>query len=251
MGVCSPESSVIPIISISHWYHFYQSLEKAKNSLGKPNDAISSWTLDNSSNFKCWAKDTKSLVIYTYLIVHDIAAAVARSTIEWERALRCLKHSLRAIPSSDWWRRVLISAPRFSQQQTNAPRPGYFVSSMPSFAFTAEMTCEAVVDRILELMQPATSGNTSTQSPDVAGERWQEWLSFVDLFFFLVRHGYLEILEFIDMLATYSNGDQSIIRTNHVTWLLAQVFRLETVTTAMSSDPKQVIGKISHPILNV
>eukprot|EP00250_Pteridium_aquilinum_P014109 c21786_g1_i1 orf=152-5008(+) len=171
----------------------------------------------------------------------DIAAAVPRGTIEWERALRCLKHGLRAIPSTEWWRRVLITAPRFSQQQPSAPRQGYFVSSMPSFVFTAVMTCEAVVDRILELMQPANTGNTSTQSSDGVGDRWQEWLSFVDLFFFLVRHGYLDILEFINMLATYSsNSDHQTIRSNHVTWLLAQVFRLDTVTTAMSTDDKKI-----------
>lgn len=209
-------------------------------------DRIASYMQMLDQHLQCPTFATLRMIAFTYqgavcepLYGEDVAAAVSRGTVEWERALRCLKHGLRAIPSSDWWRRVLITAPRFSvQQQTNSARQGYFVSSMPNFVFTAEMTCEAVVGRILELMQPSATGNTSTQSPDGAGDRWQEWLSFVDLFFFLVRHGYLDILEFIDVLATYS--DNHAIRSNHVTWLLAQVFRLETVTTAMSSDPKKV-----------
>ena len=76
---------------------------------------------------------------------------------------------------------------------------------------------------------------------DVEGDRWLEWISFADLFFFLVRHGFLDILEFIDVLATrFSQPDKRAIQSNHVTWLLVQVFRLETVILAMNTDPKKV-----------
>lgn len=71
--------------------------------------------------------------------------------------------------------------------------------------------------------------------------RWQEWLIFADLFYFFMRSGYIDFLEFIDRLAArFARGDQPVMRSNHVTWLLAQVFRLETVTAALSSDSKKV-----------
>lgn len=173
----------------------------------------------------------------------DVATSLERGSIDWERALRCLRHSLRVIPSTDWWRRVLITAPRFSQQSTPV-RQGYFVSSLPNFVFTAEMTCEAVIDRILELMQPATTeaiGITSSTISDGEAVRWEEWVSFADLFFFLVRTCYVDILEFIDMLATrFAKGEHQMVHSNHVTWLLAQVFRLDTVTEVINSDPRKV-----------
>lgn len=210
-------------------------------------DKISFYMQMLDQHLQCPTFATQRMVALTYpgvigepLHGEDVAAAVPRGTVDWERALRCLRHGLRVIPSSDWWRRVLTFAPR-PPQQSSVSRQGYFVSSMPNFVFTAEMMCEAVVDRIIELMKPAITGITSAQNLDGEGDRWQEWLSFADLFFFLVRHGYLDILEFINMLATYfSNGEHQTVQSNHVTWLLAQVFRLETVTSAMSNDPKKV-----------
>lgn len=85
---------------------------------------------------------------------------------------------------------------------------------------------------------------------DGEGDRWQEWISFADLFFFLVRHGFLDILEFIDMLAIrFSRADQRTIQSNHVTWLLVQVSRLETVNIAMQSDTKKVLINSIYTLL--
>jgi mediator of RNA polymerase II transcription subunit 23 len=51
----------------------------------------------------------------------------------------------------------------------------------------------------------------------------------------LMSTGYLDFLDFIDKLAArFATG--TVMPSNHVTWLLAQVFRLETVSTALSSD---------------
>ncbi|KAF9587040.1 hypothetical protein IFM89_039726 [Coptis chinensis] len=70
---------------------------------------------------------------------------------------------------------------------------------------------------------------------------WQEWLTFSDLFFFLMKSGGIDFLDFVDKLASrVVKGDHQILRSNHVTWLLAQIIRIEVVTTALNTDPKKV-----------
>ncbi|XP_024525879.1 mediator of RNA polymerase II transcription subunit 23 [Selaginella moellendorffii] len=170
----------------------------------------------------------------------EVAASVQRDSLDYEKALRCLKHGLRTNPSADIWRRVLVCAPRHRQQQQPVPpRPGPNTSwTQPGLVFNSEMTCEAVVERIMDLMQPISTGSPafSATSTTESG-RWQEWLNFADLFYYFMRRGYLDFLEFIEKLAgAFASGEQSIQRSNHVTWLLAQVFRLETVTQALSED---------------
>lgn len=70
--------------------------------------------------------------------------------MDWERALRCIKHALRTTPSPDWWKRVLLVAPCY-RPQAQAPTPGA--------VFTSEMICEATIDRIVELLKLTNSGN--------------------------------------------------------------------------------------------
>ncbi|XVF02888.1 hypothetical protein REPUB_Repub04eG0213500 [Reevesia pubescens] len=41
----------------------------------------------------------------------DLAASIQRGSLDWERALRCIRHAIRSTPSPDWWKRVLIVAP--------------------------------------------------------------------------------------------------------------------------------------------
>lgn len=64
--------------------------------------------------------------------------------------MRCLKHALRNTPSPDWWRRVLLVAP-CHRVHAQAPTPGA--------VFTSEMVCEAVIERIVELLKLTNSGN--------------------------------------------------------------------------------------------
>jgi mediator of RNA polymerase II transcription subunit 23 len=71
---------------------------------------------------------------------------------------------------------------------------------------------------------------------------WQDWLLFADIFFFLMKSGCIDFLDFVDKLASrVTNGDQQILRSNHVTWLLAQIIRIEIVMNTLSSDPRKVI----------
>ncbi|KAL3685167.1 hypothetical protein R1sor_003189 [Riccia sorocarpa] len=173
----------------------------------------------------------------------DVANAIPKGSLEWERALRCLRHALRFNPSADWWRKVLISAPRYRQQTQGQQATSRVLlsSTQPAPEFTAEMTCEAVVDRILELMTPISGGYSSVPVSVTEAGRWQEWLIFADIFYFFMRSGYIDFIEFIDKLAArFARGDQPVMRSNHVTWLLAQVFRLETVTAALSADSKKL-----------
>uniref|UniRef100_A0A453PHV5 Mediator complex subunit 23 n=1 Tax=Aegilops tauschii subsp. strangulata TaxID=200361 RepID=A0A453PHV5_AEGTS len=70
---------------------------------------------------------------------------------------------------------------------------------------------------------------------------WQDWLLFADIFFFLMKSGCIDFLDFVDKLASrVTNGDQQILRSNHVTWLLAQIIRIEIVMNTLSSDPRKV-----------
>lgn len=71
---------------------------------------------------------------------------------------------------------------------------------------------------------------------------WQDWLVFSDIFFFLMKSGCVDFVEFVDKLVCrLTEGDNSILRTNHVTWLLAQVIRVELVMNALNTDPRKVV----------
>ncbi|CAA7401414.1 unnamed protein product [Spirodela intermedia] len=152
----------------------------------------------------------------------DLANSIQKGSIDWERALRCLKHGLRSTPSPDWWRRVLLVAPCYRNAQQ---------TSTPGAVFSSEMVSEAIIDRTMELLN-LTNSET---------HYWQEWLSFADVFFFLMKSGCIDFLDFVNKLAArVSDDDQQIVRSNHVTWLLAQIIRIELVMSTLSSDPKKV-----------
>lgn len=167
----------------------------------------------------------------------DVAIAIKRGSMDWERALRCLRHALHTMPSPDWWRRVLVIAPCYRQHVQQQ-------LSVHGIVFSSEMICEAAIDRIMELMQPLSTGVAMSSSPNVSlaeENRWQKWLAFADLFFFLMKNGYIDFLDFVDKLATrFTSGEQQIARTNHVTWLLAQVLRIEVATNALNTDSKKM-----------
>jgi mediator of RNA polymerase II transcription subunit 23 len=75
--------------------------------------------------------------------------SIQKGSLDWERALRCIRHALRSTPSPDWWKRVLLVAPSYRSPQV--PTPGA--------VFTSEMICEATIDRIIELLKLTNSGN--------------------------------------------------------------------------------------------
>ncbi|XP_019229872.1 PREDICTED: mediator of RNA polymerase II transcription subunit 23-like [Nicotiana attenuata] len=153
---------------------------------------------------------------------YDLAASIQKGSLDWERALRILKHALRNTPSPDWWRRVLLVAP-CHRLHAQAPTPGA--------VFTSEMVCEAAIERIVELLKLTNSEINC----------WQEWLIFSDIFFFLVKSGCVDFVEFVDKLVLrLQEGDQQILRTNHVTWLLAQIIRVELVMNALNTDSRKV-----------
>lgn len=70
---------------------------------------------------------------------------------------------------------------------------------------------------------------------------WQDWLIFSDVFFFLMKSGCIDFVDFVDKLVSrLQEGDQHILRTNHVTWLLAQIIRVELVMNALTTDSRKV-----------
>lgn len=152
----------------------------------------------------------------------DLATSIQKGSLDWERALRCLRHALRSNPSAEWWRRVLIVAPCYPQNPPRVPSPGA--------SFSSEMICEAVIDRTVELLKLT---NSETHC-------WQEWLIFSDIFYFLLKIGGIDFLDFVHKLASRVEGENQILQSNHVTWLLAQVIRIEVVTNALNMDPKKV-----------
>lgn len=152
----------------------------------------------------------------------DIAASIQKGSLDWERALRCIRHALRNTPSPDWWRRVLLVAP-CHRIHSQGPSPGA--------VFTSEMICEATIDRIVELLK-LTNSEISC---------WFEWLIFSDIFFFLVKSGCIDFVDFVDKLVLrLAEDDHQILRTNHVTWLLAQIIRVELVMNALNTDSRKV-----------
>lgn len=87
-----------------------------------------------------------------YTMLQDLAVCIQKGTLDWDRALRCIRHALRTTPSPDWWKRVLLVAPCY--------RPHPNVSSSPGAVFTWDMICEATIDRIVELLKLTNSGKT-------------------------------------------------------------------------------------------
>ncbi|KAK3043079.1 hypothetical protein RJ639_001194 [Escallonia herrerae] len=155
----------------------------------------------------------------------DLASSIQRGSLDWERALRCIRHALRNTPSPDWWKRVLLVAP-CHRVHAEGPTSGA--------VFTSEMICEATIDRIVELLKLTNSGNTLKRYI-------LEWLVFSDIFFFLMKSGCIDFVEFVDKLVSrLAEGDQHILRTNHVTWLLAQIIRVELVMAALNTDSRKV-----------
>ncbi|KAL7090796.1 hypothetical protein ACP275_12G064500 [Erythranthe tilingii] len=148
----------------------------------------------------------------------EIASSIQRGSLDWERALRFLRHAFRNTPSPDWWRRVLLLAPLH-----RLPAQGPTLGAV----FTSEMISEATIDRIVELLKLTNS----------EANCWQEWLVFSDVFFFLMKHGCIDFVDFIGKLVSQlQDNDQHILKTNHVTWLLAQIIRVELVMNALNTN---------------
>ncbi|XP_019424087.1 PREDICTED: mediator of RNA polymerase II transcription subunit 23-like isoform X2 [Lupinus angustifolius] len=152
----------------------------------------------------------------------DIASSIQKGSLDWERALRCIRHAIRTTPSPDWWRRVLLLAPCY--------RPSSQGLS-PGAVFSSEMICEATIDRVVELLILTNSEINC----------WQDWLVFSDIFFFLIKNGCIDFVDFVDKLVSrLTQGDQHILKTNHVTWLFAQIMRVELVMNALNSDARKM-----------
>lgn len=71
---------------------------------------------------------------------------------------------------------------------------------------------------------------------------WQEWLIYSDIFFLLMKSGCIDFVDFLDklILCITKEYNQEILKTNHVTWLLAQIIRIELVMTTLSTDSRRV-----------
>lgn len=62
---------------------------------------------------------------------------------------------------------------------------------------------------------------------------------FSDIFFFLIKSGCIDFVDFVDKLVvSLTDGDPHILRTNHVTWLLAQTIKIELVMNALTNARK-------------
>lgn len=63
-----------------------------------------------------------------------------------------------------------------------------------------------------------------------------------------MKSGCIDFVDFVDKLVSrLADGDNQILRTNHVTWLLAQIIRVELVMTALNSDARKVFNfEIEH-----
>jgi len=77
--------------------------------------------------------------------------SIPKGSLDWERAVRCIRHAIRTTPSPDWWKRVLVVAPCY--------RPSTQAGPIPGAVFTSDMICEAIIDRIVELLKLTNSGN--------------------------------------------------------------------------------------------
>lgn len=57
-----------------------------------------------------------------------------------------------------------------------------------------------------------------------------------------MKSGCIDFVDFVDKLVSrLQDGDNHILRTNHVTWLLAQIIRVELVMGALNSDSRKVL----------
>lgn len=57
-----------------------------------------------------------------------------------------------------------------------------------------------------------------------------------------MKNGCIDFVDFVDkLILRLIEGDNHILRTNHVTWLLAQIIRVELVMNALTSDPRKVV----------
>lgn len=72
---------------------------------------------------------------------------------------------------------------------------------------------------------------------------WQEWRFFTDIFFFLVKNGCIDFVDFVEKLVSRLRDDQ-ILRTNHVTLLIADIIRVELVMNALNTDARKVVFKL-------
>ncbi|KAM7270808.1 hypothetical protein ACFE04_030022 [Oxalis oulophora] len=157
----------------------------------------------------------------------DLAASISRGSLDWDRALRCLRHALRVTPSPDWWKRVLIVATCY-RNHSQAPTPGA--------VFTSDMISEATIDKIVELLKLTNSGTALI----IAFIFLLSGLPF-NLLLSAKYFGCIDFVDFVDkLLSRLTEGDHHILRTNHVTWLLAQIIRAELVMTALNTDPRKV-----------
>lgn len=61
-----------------------------------------------------------------------------------------------------------------------------------------------------------------------------------------MKHGCIDFVDFVDKLVCrLQDGDQNILRTNHVTWLLAQIIRVELVMNALNTDSRKVVSHLT------
>ncbi|CAK7326787.1 unnamed protein product [Dovyalis caffra] len=183
-------------------------------------------------------------LISLQLFAKDLANSIQRGSLDWERALRCIRHALRTTPSPDWWKRVLVVAPCY-RNPAHGPTPGA--------VFTSSMICEATIDRIVELLKLTNSGNY-----------FFLWFLHFLLFLYnalkdrllfmmflhrlpgrIVQVGCIDFIDFVDKLVSrLIEGDQHIVRTNHVTWLFAQIIRIELVMNALNTDARKDCGLV-------
>lgn len=57
-----------------------------------------------------------------------------------------------------------------------------------------------------------------------------------------MKSGCIDFVDFVDKLVLrLIEDDNQILRTNHVTWLLAQIIRVELVMNALNNDSRKVI----------
>jgi hypothetical protein len=65
-----------------------------------------------------------------------------------------------------------------------------------------------------------------------------------------MKSGCIEFVDFVDKLVSrLTEGDHRILRTNHVTWLLAQIIRIELVMTALNTDPRKVVNLMLNIVI--
>lgn len=57
-----------------------------------------------------------------------------------------------------------------------------------------------------------------------------------------MKSGCIDFVDFVDKLVSrLIEDDHHILRTNHVTWLLAQIIRVELVMNALNNDSRKVL----------